>query len=85
EQNEIQVYPNPAHSQVMVQLPALPVQKRLVQLYTAAGQQVYAKEITTTRNETLKIPVQNLAPGVYWLHISSRNNKLIVKKLLIGR
>ncbi|HUQ96291.1 MAG TPA: M1 family metallopeptidase, partial [Chitinophagaceae bacterium] len=38
EQTEIWVFPNPSHSQVMVQLPTAPAQKSLLQLYTAAGQ-----------------------------------------------
>ena len=63
------VYPNPARGSFTVQLPAnIPLSGLRLQLLNAVGRTVLRQEASATG--TIKIPVETLPMGLYWLHVS---------------
>ena len=79
--NDFNVYPNPASSQVFVEINSN--EAAMIQLFDLSGRIVKSKAITTTVSE---IDVNNLSSGTYIYHI--RNNEgasIYVDKLTINR
>lgn len=74
----ISIYPNPAADVVNISLQKVQAVEML--LYNVSGQLIstysgYYSNLTT-------LPVINLSPGMYTLHIRDINNKIYVKKLI---
>jgi hypothetical protein len=77
ENNELQVYPNPANNTVTVS--AESDKNFSVQVFDLTGRLLIQQ---SSRKEQLTIPVENLPNGLYLLKISS-GNEMLTKKLSI--
>lgn len=74
---EILVFPNPTTDVLQLQLNAA-YEKMYIQIFNASGQLV--KQLTVqASNQTITIPVQNLAAGKYWLQLQSGNDKQVLQ------
>ncbi len=81
-QNIIQVFPNPVQNHFTVYLHKMLASTANINLYNAAGQLVYTKNINLVNgSEYLEVPSQFLSKGVYFLKINAGDFKF-VKKLL---
>jgi hypothetical protein len=74
---EILVFPNPTTDVLQLQLNKV-YSKMNVQIINSAGQVVKQLQLAAT-NQTITIPVQNLAAGKYWLHLQSGDEKQILQ------
>ena len=71
------VFPNPTADLLQLQLNKV-YDKMNVQIINSAGQLV--KQMTLpASNQTITIPVQNLAAGKYWLHMQIGNEKQVLQ------
>jgi Secretion system C-terminal sorting domain len=74
---EILLFPNPTTDVLQLQLNK-GYDKMNVQILNATGQLV--KQLTVpASNQTIAVPVQNLAAGKYWLHLQSGNEKQVLQ------
>jgi hypothetical protein len=74
---EILVFPNPTTDVLHLQLNKV-FDKMNVQIFNSGGQMV--KQLTlSSSNQTITIPVQNLAAGKYWLHLESGGEKQVLQ------
>jgi hypothetical protein len=75
--SEILVFPNPTTDVLQLQLNKV-YGKMNVQIVNSSGQMV--KQLTVAvSNQTITIPVQNLAAGKYWLHLQSGDEKQVLQ------
>jgi len=74
---EILVFPNPTADVLQLQLNN-GYDKMQVQIINSAGQVVKKLQLSLI-NQIITIPVQNLAPGKYWLHLQSSNEKQVMQ------
>jgi Secretion system C-terminal sorting domain/FG-GAP repeat/FG-GAP-like repeat len=74
---EILVFPNPATDVLQLQLNGS-FNKMNVQIISSAGQLIKQLNISSP-NQTITIPVQNLAHGKYWLHLQSGDEKQVLQ------
>jgi len=70
---EILVFPNPTTDVLQLQLNK-PYDKMILQIFNSAGQAVKQMTIPAS-NQTITIPVQNLAAGKYWLFLQTGAQK----------
>ncbi len=75
---EILVFPNPTTDILHLQLNG-PYSKMNVQIINTAGQTVKLIRDLPVSNQTLSIPVKQLATGQYWLHLESGNEKQVLQ------
>ena len=75
--NQLQVYPNPTHGQVSIDLPKQ--QNGTLRVFTANGQELLQKR---TFSERLTLDVQNWPRGVYFLRWESKQ-EVLMNKLLV--
>jgi hypothetical protein len=80
----LSVYPNPTHGRSTVKV-TLPVGSRLVdelrlRLISAQGQEVLVQEVVVGENT---LPLQELAGGIYYLHLTSGSTWLSGTKLIV--
>ncbi|MBK7434891.1 MAG: T9SS type A sorting domain-containing protein [Chitinophagaceae bacterium] len=75
---EILVFPNPATDVLQLQLNGT-YSKMDVQIVNAAGQVVKQLNNLSVSNQSLRIPVNNLSPGRYWLKLQSGNDKQLLQ------
>jgi len=75
---EILVFPNPATDELQLQLNGI-YDKMNVQVINANGQIVKQLNAVSMINQTITIPVQNLAAGKYWLLLQSGNEKQVLQ------
>ena len=79
----ILVYPNPVQDRFNVFLQNLPASSASLNLYNAAGQLVYSRNIALLNGtEFIEVPSANLAAGEYTMRILAGNDFRFVKKLL---
>ncbi|MBK8522563.1 MAG: FG-GAP repeat protein [Chitinophagaceae bacterium] len=74
---EILVFPNPTTDVLQLQLNAA-YDKMNVRVFNASGQLV-KQLIIPASNQVITIPVQNLAPGKYWVHLQSGDEKQVLQ------
>jgi len=55
--------------------------KMILSLYNVSGSLVYSKE---SLEQTILIPINGFSKGIYFLHLTNKNERLI-RKLMIGR
>nr|WP_319936745.1 thrombospondin type 3 repeat-containing protein [Neolewinella aquimaris] len=79
----LHVYPNPASDQLFVELlPARPG-RLAVELYDPTGKRLYRTEVEATRQAmTLRLPVDHLPRGVYYLRLAD-GQRSIGRKVVI--
>lgn len=74
------IYPNPNNGMFTLENPD-PLSEFRVTVFTATGSEIFHKEFNSLQN-TVEINLNKPHPGVYFVAISNRNNK-VVKKLVI--
>ncbi|MBK7148318.1 MAG: choice-of-anchor J domain-containing protein [Bacteroidetes bacterium] len=79
----VRVYPNPASSELMVDLSLQQAADVQISLYTVTGAMVYQRHFNNQLTQLLSIPVGELPQGVYNLQITSagetKNAKVVVQ------
>ncbi len=81
-QNIVQVFPNPIQDHFYIYMHKMVASTANINLYNAAGQRVYAKNVNLINGaEYVEVPSQNLPKGAYFLRINAGDFKF-VKKLL---
>jgi Protein of unknown function (DUF3244). len=71
------VFPNPTTDVLNLRLNNM-YDKMTIQILNSSGQLVKRLELSAA-NQLISIPVQNLAPGQYWLHLQSREEKQVIQ------
>ena len=74
----IQVFPNPAHSHVSVQVPS---KAETIQLINMNGQVVYASDEPI--EDAVQIPILSLPNGVYIIKVYLKELDIQVQKLIV--
>lgn len=77
----VTMQPNPATNVVKISFTAPKTDHMLVRITDMAGRVVYYNDMGMQQAGTTMIPVNNLAPGIYFTEVSSGNQK-VVKKLV---
>ncbi len=78
---EVLIYPNPAES--FIQLTASYVSRADIMIWNTAGWQLMQFKEPLQPGEVLRIPVQSLAPGLYFLQISDHTGNHLHKIQII--
>jgi hypothetical protein len=79
---ELTVFPNPARSQVFIQLPEATAEVLQIELYNLQGQQV--RQIQSEVNDApYAMDLNGLVSGVYQIKIWGNTQELITKKLIV--
>lgn len=82
--SNVKVYPNPANSQVNINVNLTATQKATVTLYNVMGQVVFTKNYDFNAGiNTTTIPVDQLATGMYTVLISSATDGLYQTKISV--
>ncbi|HYE54624.1 MAG TPA: M1 family aminopeptidase [Chitinophagaceae bacterium] len=82
--DDLQVYPNPAPTDATVRLRNATGNRLSVQLFNAAGQLLWKREMSTGAgsNVEMRIPFYRFAKGVYILHIRDDKDLKVVHRLI---
>jgi hypothetical protein len=78
QKSGVMVYPNPAHDKVFVILNPKPEKSSTLELFRPNGQLINITQSSDVRSE---LDLSMLAPGVYFIRISSENST-VVKKII---
>lgn len=79
---EIYVYPNPATNAIKIDINNVTFEKGSVSIYNMMGQLL--KELTIeSQQESISMPVEDLARGVYLIHISLDKQNLLTQKVIL--
>ena len=81
-QEEITVYPNPAGNQVNISWKEGRGQKLSFQIVNTAGQNLISASVRL-EGESMAIPVEALAPGMYWLIARNEAGAVICKQAIL--
>jgi hypothetical protein len=78
---EVNIYPNPAHDQLTIQVPeGPPVEIRMVNIL---GKIMYQNESDSAASEnTLKLSLKDFSPGTYFIQIKA-GEKQWVEKVIV--
>ena len=82
----ITVYPNPASKELFITLNGLGAYSKEIHLYSAFGQQIYAKQVAANTQSVQKIDIRNLENGTYWLSVYLPQKQLrMTKQVLVTK
>lgn len=76
-ESALEIYPNPAHGQLHVELAGVVIENGTMEMYSAIGTQVYQQAMGTEQAFTL--PLTGMAEGMYWLRINSDAGQVVRK------
>ncbi|HPF93918.1 MAG TPA: T9SS type A sorting domain-containing protein, partial [Tenuifilaceae bacterium] len=80
------LYPNPTRGNVSLQLPSLFSGERIdVRVYSTIGQLVYHKKLSVIDKGLVEVNLSSLPQGVYYLRISSSNQIVGSKPIVIQK
>lgn len=79
---DIQIYPNPAKSYIIIQLPLNSTEQTKITLTDITGRLLIIEE-TNTSSQTLN--TSNLSEGVYFVNVLRNNKTISVKKVVIEK
>jgi len=82
---KLEVYPNPALSEVFLNLADFQNEKVEIALYNSFAQSVYQKQLDQVTSKTERIDLNNFDNGLYLLKIKVGQHKVVTKKLIITR
>lgn len=71
------IFPNPARNMVHVQWPTVPDEHLSYLIMDATGR-LMRRDIGALRNSSLDVPLEDLAPGAYWLVVNAESGRLIL-------
>ena len=79
-ENELIIYPNPNNGTFNVTCTTKQNNSNILVIYNALGQQIYAQQIFTESGRINEnIVLNNLAVGVYFIHLNGKVQKLIIE------
>ena len=81
----ISVFPNPAQNELFVNVKSLLGQKGTLTLLNQYGQMVQQIDLANIETDILKINTSKMSNGLYYLNISSNQQKAFTKKILVHR
>jgi para-nitrobenzyl esterase len=80
-ENQIDIFPNPAHNLFTIDLSKLSSQQNRVEMYSSIGQRVLNNEKVISSR--LDVDVAALTPGLYTIRIYTTDGKVMSRKLII--
>jgi hypothetical protein len=82
--SSFQVAPNPFADELNIQMGEVPTEAFQIRLFNTAGQLCVSKDVSKEDAHTnnLALPTEGLAPGMYYLHLSTGNGETVVKKVV---
>ena len=83
-QQNVRVYPNPATSEINVKFEDGVGRKVTLELVNAAGQRVY-RATQHMMQESMKVSIQSLTPGLYWLTVRNENGELMFRETVVKK
>ena len=82
---DILIYPNPARHHLNIYWSRLKYGIQRLQLTDLRGLVHYRQEIEAEMSNVLNIPLEGIAPGVYFITLTGAKGKRIVKRVIITR
>jgi uncharacterized repeat protein (TIGR01451 family) len=79
--NNILIYPNPAHNLVQINLQNTTETLESITIYDVLGKTI--NKITNLSTNQVSLDVSNLSKGVYLVEITSEHNLKLIKKLIV--
>ncbi|MDZ4757906.1 MAG: phospholipase D-like domain-containing protein [Bacteroidota bacterium] len=73
ERISFMLYPNPANEYITIESKQI---KNTINIYNTLGELIFT---TNSLNNTLQIPISNLANGIYYIYINGQSSKFVVK------
>ncbi len=83
--DRLSAYPNPAETEVFLNLQHVQGEKVNIELYNYFSQKVYQKQIENVNTRTERMDITNYDNGIYLLKIKVGQHKIVTKKLIIAR
>jgi uncharacterized protein YcfL len=83
--DQVSVFPNPAKTELFVNLKNLVGKKGSIQLTNQYGQVVKELDMGQIQTEVLKLNTADYTNGLYYLQIQLENQPIVVKKVMIHR
>ncbi|MEA5459529.1 SdrD B-like domain-containing protein [Arcicella sp. LKC2W] len=84
--DNVTIYPNPSNADCSIELSAelMRANKSVeVSILSAAGNVEFAQTATGTERTSVKVPVENMPSGTYFVNVGLENGRMIIKKLQI--
>jgi hypothetical protein len=80
-----QNYPNPANTYTNISISTPNPVKLTLEIFNLAGARVYAEDLDNNHNPRIvKIPTNQLSPGIYFYRISSENES-VTRKMMVSQ
>lgn len=76
---ESRIYPNPAHSEVFIQMGANDVETVHLQIFDMQGKQLRETDIMTVNNEPVRIDIEDLQTGILMFHLTDGIHTVVKK------
>lgn len=77
----IDLYPNPANSEVRLSSKELHLEVSSLQVYSASGKTLSVNSYFEN-SQTLVLPIQQLSPGFYWVQLVLEDGSIVQKKFI---
>jgi hypothetical protein len=75
---DITLYPNPVNgNELFVNAINIPVNNIHMRVFDKLGRMVYEADTKIASDKIVKVPVQNIAPGIYSIQIADANNNIL--------
>jgi len=74
----VSFFPNPATNELNII--SKNSQIKNIRIYTATGQEIESLNLMSSE---LKIPLNNYPPGIYFIHVATLNDKVLIKKITV--
>jgi hypothetical protein len=85
EAQRLTVYPNPADEYAMLHLEGAEGKTAILQLFNVLGQQMQTMSIDELTDEDIRIDLDNLVDGNYYLHLTIDGQRTAVQKLIVDK
>lgn len=79
----LQVFPNPATDQIMIQLPSIPVKRVHLSLYNSFGQLVRIQQVESAAEQRVTWGIRDMPAGLYLLTLENQHAILAKTRLVI--
>jgi|GEM_PF-4992060 len=77
-EDEVSVFPNPASKELNILSKTLELKN--VRIYSSLGREI---EPFDAMGSEIQIPLNSYSPGIYFIHVATLNNKVIIKKISV--
>lgn len=82
----LQLYPNPASQEVMIDLSEVDLQSGgSLELYNSVGQSVFQRKLSSFENEITRLDLNEYSNGLYYVHLRSSSGETSSLPLVIRR